>query len=180
MTDETDWLDENEYPTDAALERIGTWECKDHETATELLKFVRSLWMYPEYFQKFDEHRYSLVTGGWSGNESIIGALQTNPFFWALCWQKSERGGLHEFKLPGAVELEKRLGDKDYMRTMAVRVKQALPDNHGFLLLTYPFGDDPNGKVTYTATCNREDGIKLLKEFLFKIGQVEDWMQHVK
>lgn len=179
-SEEPEWKDKDGYPTEEALKKVETWECINHESATELLKFVHSLWEYPEYFQKFDEHRYSLITGGWSGNESLIGALNSNRIFWALCWYRSERGGQHDFVLPGAKEVEKRLGDKEYMTTMAKSVKRALPDNHGFLLLTYPYGDDPGGRVTYTATCNREDGIKLLKEFLFKIGQAEDWMQHVK
>jgi hypothetical protein len=40
-----------------------------------------------------------MTTGGWSGNESLIYALQ-ETMWWQLYWQKSERGGLHEFRLP--------------------------------------------------------------------------------
>jgi hypothetical protein len=74
--------------------------------------------------------------------------------------------------------------DKEYLRLMAEQVKAKLPDNHGFLLLTAPFGDLPAGapenRTTYCSNMKREDAIKLLKEFLFRIGEAEDWMKHIK
>ena len=69
--------------------------------------------------------------------------------------------------------------DKDYLREMAKVLESKLPDNHGFLVLTFPFGDNP-GRLVYTANCNRADAINVLKEFLIRCGAEEDWMKHIK
>lgn len=36
-------------------------------------------------------------TGGWSGNESIIGAMQKNRMVWNFLWEQSRRGGHYVF-----------------------------------------------------------------------------------
>ena len=41
------------------------------------------------------------ATGGWSGNEEIIGAMRSNYGIWSLLWESSHRGGLHIFHKPG-------------------------------------------------------------------------------
>jgi hypothetical protein len=69
--------------------------------------------------------------------------------------------------------------DKEYLREMAKLLDAKLPDNHGFLLLTIPFGSE-DARISYTSNCNREDAIKLLKTYLFRIGEKEDWMKHIK
>jgi hypothetical protein len=38
-----------------------------------------------------------LKTGGWSGNEDIINALQQNVVFWTKYWRTSKRGGFYAF-----------------------------------------------------------------------------------
>jgi len=38
-------------------------------------------------------------TGGWSGNEDVIGALKNNLLFWPMFWQKSTRGGHYFFRI---------------------------------------------------------------------------------
>lgn len=67
---------------------------------------------------------------------------------------------------------------KDYLREMAKVVQAKLPDNFGFLLLAAPFGAGP-GRLVYTSTMNREDAIRLLKEWLLKAGGAEEWMKHL-
>lgn len=89
-------FDDDGYPTDATLEIIKVWPYKDFFT---LMAFVRLAWKYDNYFEQDGDFFY-LATGGWSGNEDIIRALQENRVFWALCWEQSARGGKHIFKIP--------------------------------------------------------------------------------
>jgi hypothetical protein len=68
--------------------------------------------------------------------------------------------------------------DKEYLKEAARVVESKLPDNHGFILLAIPFG--PDARLSYIASIQREDAIKVLKEFLFHCGAAEEWMQHIK
>lgn len=70
------------------------------------------------------------------------------------------------------------MSDKDYLRLAAKAVESKLPDQHGFILLTMPFG--PNSRLSYTANIDRSYAINVLKEFLFQVGQEENWMKHIK
>lgn len=69
--------------------------------------------------------------------------------------------------------------DKEYLKKAAKTVEAMLPDNHGFVLLTFPFNQE-DGRVTYTASCSREESIKILKAMLFHWGESENWMEHIK
>jgi len=40
---------------------------------------------------------WELHTGGWSGNEEIIRAMQDNRVWWGMFWESSRRGGHYEF-----------------------------------------------------------------------------------
>ena len=47
--------------------------------------------------------RYHFVTGGWSGNESVIRAIKSN--MWLSCaWRMSTNSGSHLFEVPIASE----------------------------------------------------------------------------
>lgn len=103
-----EYLDEDGYPTEAVLDIIKNWP---HEKGwTELLAFVRELWAYTEFWREeknvttIDLPNYKVVadvyhvsTAGWSGNESLIMALQENWMFWTFCWEQSNRGGHYIF-----------------------------------------------------------------------------------
>ncbi len=87
-------------PSESDLKQIREWS---HEDFAGLMEFVRDLWNWPEFgFMSDDElhhDHFELHTGGWSGNEVIIGALQDNVMFWSLCWESSRRGGHYIFKV---------------------------------------------------------------------------------
>lgn len=44
-----------------------------------------------------DTITWEFVTGGWSGNDSIIRAMQDNAVMWPNCWESSHRGGKYVF-----------------------------------------------------------------------------------
>lgn len=69
--------------------------------------------------------------------------------------------------------------DKEYLRLAAIDVAKRLPDQHGFVLFTTPTGHQP-GRVGYVANVNRQDAIKMVKEWLFAMGEGENWMKHIK
>lgn len=94
-------FDVDGYPRDATLDAITNWMFCSERGLRELMAFVREAWSSLYGRVTVEGNLYTLVTGGWSGNESIVSALQNNRMFWGICWQLSQVGGLYEFKLPG-------------------------------------------------------------------------------
>lgn len=107
----SDFIDDDGYPTEEALERVLGWEQRGPEDGHALLAFVREIWWSAQWgfhhrdtkaeFGGGTERVYSLSTGGWSGNEEIVRALMENRghawFFW---WESSRRGGHYTFRIP--------------------------------------------------------------------------------
>jgi len=102
----SDLLDNEGYPTGKALDAIAKWS--PPSTYKDLMAFVMQLWTYDDYWKQSittdaftgnEVMSYYISTGGWSGNESIIAALQDNILFWALCWTQSRRGGHYIFDI---------------------------------------------------------------------------------
>jgi hypothetical protein len=85
----------NEYPSENQLQKIEKWE----GSLRSLAEYVCSIWNWKDY-ATLRGRTLMLHTGGWSGNEDIVGALRKNLFFWGCCWRKSERGGHYKFVLP--------------------------------------------------------------------------------
>lgn len=93
----------NDYPTEEDLDRIRKWT----DTPHELMAFVKSIWWmeYGWYETDDDGDRiYGMSTGGWSGNEEIVDALDDgmSGTFWRNYWHSTRRGGHYEFCIPGA------------------------------------------------------------------------------
>lgn len=105
-------LDEEHYPTDETELRIR----KFAGDPKVLMAAIREVWMYadcgywdeadkPREYDKTDPeivHRYRISTAGWSGNESIMDALQNNMMFWTRFWQEHRKGGHYIFDIPEA------------------------------------------------------------------------------
>lgn len=94
-------LGNSPYPSKKELNRIKNWPYTD---LLGLFKYIEERWMYPEYWDIRDDLSDKIVlvtcsTGGWSGNEDLIGALQQNTMAWALTWQESRRGGHYKFEM---------------------------------------------------------------------------------
>lgn len=99
-------LDDEGYPMQALLDRIEHWPWQEFEALVALLPTV---WRYAEigYYEigtitekeGCERKRLHLSTGGWSGNESILRALQRNSLFWMTSFEEHRRGGHYIFDL---------------------------------------------------------------------------------
>jgi hypothetical protein len=106
LIDHNELLDDDGYPTEAALDVVKLWHWTD---AQGWFKFIRSLWAYRDWgwtegtdIDDWDDsqaYRYHISTAGWSGNESIIRAMQDNHMMWHLNWVQSRRGGHYIFEI---------------------------------------------------------------------------------
>lgn len=104
-------IDDDGYPTEAALELIEKWHWSDCDG---LLDFIKDIWHLASWgwseinaqdlavddddYDKEGGTLFFISTGGWSGNESIITALKQNTMPWHLTWVQSRRGGHYIFK----------------------------------------------------------------------------------
>lgn len=86
-----------EYPTEEQLKAIR----RHSGSYIELMQMAREA--YNESMGLFvqEGRHYRLATGGWSGNEDVIDALEDSEgMFWTVCWQESKRGGAYQFEIP--------------------------------------------------------------------------------
>jgi len=89
-------MDADGYPTDAELQRVAEWPDVD---ATAWLAYVKTLWHWPEWGWREEGDSTFISTGGWSGNEDVIAAMQKN-FLWDVVLENYRRGGHYEFRWP--------------------------------------------------------------------------------
>lgn len=95
-------MDEDGYPTQETIDRVRTWPAED---TPGLFAFLQALWAYrdrfvPETVTELGRDRvhWHVSTGGWSGHEDLIEALEQNRLVWLLCWIQSRRGGHYIFE----------------------------------------------------------------------------------
>lgn len=86
------------YPADSLLDGIANFPVENKAGCARLLEHLEPAVAPYGWFTK-DGTRYEIATGGWSGVESIVGALESNFLFWALAWESTHRGGLYVFEL---------------------------------------------------------------------------------
>jgi hypothetical protein len=90
----------NDYPTAKDLKSIKNWVPKtwNGEEFHVFMEYIRDKWKYADdgYWEQ-EGLVYTLHTAGWSGNESIIGAMMKNYIFWMLYWESNKRGGHYVF-----------------------------------------------------------------------------------
>jgi hypothetical protein len=104
MTEPDELIDDDGYPTDEALDHLRAFT----GSTEELVAYVRSL-MYSGLSVQEDytnvygkpEKRLTLITAGWSGCESVIGALHETMFH-IMFWESSFRGGKHTYTVSAA------------------------------------------------------------------------------
>ena len=105
-----------EYPDMNNLEKVKTWNFSSQsddafeKSVEEFIEFIETIWHWPDWGFSYSKQkksgawRLALHTGGWSGNESIMAALQGNFIFWSMFWKLTRRGGHYYFD----TELTKR------------------------------------------------------------------------
>lgn len=92
-------MDTNGYPTKTELKKIATWSAW-HDFAG-WMAYIKSLWAYADWGwheTKKKPRNYRISTAGWSGNESIIVAMQKNFVMWSMHWYSSRCGGHYVLK----------------------------------------------------------------------------------
>jgi hypothetical protein len=88
-------MDRDGYPEEHELAKIKAWKPADGKG---LLEYVAGLWHWENYAWQEDGN-WHFATGGWSGNEELIGAMQENNVWWFFHWYSSTRGGKYVFQL---------------------------------------------------------------------------------
>lgn len=105
-------FDKDGYPTDATLRAVEKWPISTYKDVEELLVYLREAWHLSDWCwtvakrrtrEKYKGaplvRRYQISTAGWSGNESLIAAMQKNFMFWMMTWVSHRRGGHYIFEV---------------------------------------------------------------------------------
>lgn len=99
------FLDDDNYPTDEGLDYLRCFTGTPAELVALLGEVMDAYGTVTWDGQpdRFDEtvNEVRISTGGWSGNEEIIGHLKRS-FFWFRYWETSRRGGHFTFHVPPA------------------------------------------------------------------------------
>jgi hypothetical protein len=105
-------LDEDGYPTEDALEEIRNWDPMD---PFGLMDYVYDLWWAADWGweetvdrDRPENHYFHISTGGWSGNEDIISAMEHNFIFWVQAFRMLRAGGHYVFRIEEKESIKKR------------------------------------------------------------------------
>ena len=71
-------FDRDGYPTEWTLEAIESWPAVPRHDWYKLLNFMQAAWRDSYGRVTHGGRSWEFITGGWSGNESIIAALRQN------------------------------------------------------------------------------------------------------
>jgi len=85
------------YPDSITIRKVKNWPWSDFRG---MIAFIHPLFGEMGTI-RVGRKWIKFATGGWSGNEEIIGAMRANYGLWSLYWESSHRGGLHVFHAPG-------------------------------------------------------------------------------
>lgn len=102
-------MDEHGYPEKHELEQIATWDF-EKRSVQDFLAEIKRFWHWPDWGYRLEKRGHKdilgkpcwklfLDTGGWSGNESVMEAIEKNFVFWVIAWVSSRRGGHYEFEI---------------------------------------------------------------------------------
>jgi hypothetical protein len=94
--------DKDGYPTENELKTIREWDFFGAKNQVDcyhqFMIYIQNIWHWGKpYFYCLSDNRWIAITGGWSGNEDIINAMENNKIFWVMYWYESRRGGKYKF-----------------------------------------------------------------------------------
>lgn len=94
--------DEGMYPTEESLKAIEDWDVIGDGIG--MFDAIARIWQYGSWGWREREDRdgsrhYEVSTGGWSGNEEILQALEKN-FAMSFFMESHKRGGHYHFVIP--------------------------------------------------------------------------------
>lgn len=89
-------MSDADYPTEGQLQALRDWPLNDPRG---FLDFAQYLWWMQDW--GWPELEGEVSTGGWSGNEDIIDAMQEaqQGLLWHQVWRCTRRGGHYVFSL---------------------------------------------------------------------------------
>ena len=109
-------FDSDGYPTQETLDRIATWPIVTFADMAAAMDYAGRAWTPHHLWRcqaRFRERtkgpwkpgpkrRYVFSTGGWSGNESIVAAIERNDMLQTVGAYSWRRGGHYEYRFPVA------------------------------------------------------------------------------
>ena len=109
MTEPT--FDADGYPTEATLDRIREWPIVTLADMVDCMDFAGRAWSSYGTWRKYSDWkearwpsrplvRYTFATGGWSGNESVVAAIEANLIVQMVGAWAWKRGGWYEYRFP--------------------------------------------------------------------------------
>lgn len=88
-----------EYPSEEFLAWVRSYDVLK-EGPCKLIQAIKDEWQWRDLIRWYPKIRtLKISTGGWSGHEDIISALQENSLFFAMYWWATLRGGHYTFKI---------------------------------------------------------------------------------
>ena len=57
---------------------------------------------------------------------------------------------------------------RSHLQEIAREIDERLPEGWGFVLMAFPFGEHEGRRLNYVANCKREDGLRVIREWLEK------------
>ena len=92
-----EYVDNDGYPTEEALTKVENWPYDD---VKGWFDFIESIWWAADWGWTVEGNVFHISTGGWSGNEDTIEAMQKNWILWNHTWWEHRRGGHYKFTIP--------------------------------------------------------------------------------
>lgn len=95
-------MDDDGYPSDEVVEALPDVEITSWADCETILRALCAAWKWPSYARigrrRKGRRLWRISTGGWSGHESLLSALERNSMFMVLCFHSLRRGGHYVFE----------------------------------------------------------------------------------